>query len=356
MNAILVFLAQRLLQALAVMTVVSFLSFGIFQYVGDPVRTVLGADATPEQIQDVRTSLGLNQPVWLQFAHFVKNAVQGNFGMSLSQGRPVSVLIAERFPATMELALSASVVALVLGVGIGVLVALCEEVLTRPILTRPIQPKTQLLRVCIQGVSKILMTGSLLGISLPPFLIGIILIFIFSVQTGGFLPSHERGDVVLLPWGWTTGFLSVSGWRHLILPTITLAVFQLALLARLVRAEMRWVLRSDFIRFARARGLAPWRIYLGHALKNIWLPVLTVLGLQLGSLVAFSIITEPVFEWPGLGLLLIQAIGKSDVNIMAAYLCMVALVFVSINALVDLLYLLVDPRLRVAPCSQGSVP
>jgi peptide/nickel transport system permease protein len=340
----LVFLAQRLLQALVVMTVVAFLSFGIFQYVGDPVRSLLGAFATPEQVQLVRASLGLNQSVGAQFVSFVMRAVQGDFGFSLTQGRPVSALMAERFPATLELALCASVLALVLGVVMGVVVALCDELSQQP-------RRSRLASWASRNVSKGLMTVSLLGISLPPFLVGILLILVFSVQAG-VLPSFGRGAVVTLPWGWTTGILTLDGWGHLILPTITLAMFQLALLMRLVRAEMRSVLRSDFIRFARARGLSPWHIYLGHALKNTWLPVLTVLGLQLGTLMAFSIITETVFQWPGLGLLLIQAVQFADVPVIAAYLCMVALLFVSINMVVDLLYLVVDPRLRLASTRQ----
>jgi peptide/nickel transport system permease protein len=341
-----VFLAQRLLQAVVVMTVVVFLSFGIFQYTGDPVRNLLGADATPDQVQAMRVQLGLDQPFALQFASFVGRALQGDFGYSLSQqGRPVLALMAERFPATAELALSASFLALVLGVCMGVVAALCDEVSPR-----------QGLGVwwLKRGLSKLMMTVSLLGISLPPFLIGVLLIFVFSVQLG-VLPSHGRGEDLRLVWAWKTGFLTLDGWRHLVLPTLTLAAFQLALLVRLVRAEMLSALRSDFIRFAKARGLAQWRIYLRHALKNVWLPVLTVLGLQLGNLVAFSIITETVFQWPGLGYLLIQAVRLADVPVMAAYLCMVALVFVSINAVVDVLYVWVDPRLRSAPALKGAV-
>jgi peptide/nickel transport system permease protein len=337
----LAFLIQRLLQAVVVMTVVALLAFSIFQYVGDPVRSLLGAFATPEQVQAVRTDLGLNQPVWAQFLRFVGRAVQGDFGFSLTQGRAVSALMAERFPATLELALCASALALVLGVAMGVVVALCDELAQQQRRRQPFASGVN------RGISNLLMTVSLLGISLPPFLVGILLILFFSVLAG-VLPSFGRGPVVTLPGGWTTGFLTLEGWRHLILPTVTLAVFQLALLMRLVRTEMRAVLRSDFIRFARARGLPAWRIYVRHALKNTCLPVLTVLGLQLGTLMAFSIITETVFQWPGLGLLLIQAVQFADVPVMAAYLCMVALVFVTINAVVDLLYVVVDPRLRTS--------
>jgi peptide/nickel transport system permease protein len=200
-------------------------------------------------------------------------------------------------------------------------------------------------------VSQLMMALSLLGVSLPTFLIGILLILVFAVLLQ-WLPSFGRGEVATLG-AWTTGFLSVDGWKHLILPATTLAVFQLALIMRLVRAEMLEVLRTDFIRFARARGLPDRVVYFGHALKNTLVPVITITGLQLGSLIAFSIITEQVFQWPGMGLLFIQAVTFADVPVMAAYLCVIALVFVSINLVVDLLYFAVDPRLRAEPSGKG---
>jgi len=318
----LAFVVRRLLQAVIVMLAVAFISFMLFQHVGDPVTHLLGQDATPEQRTQLRADLGLDRAVPLQFARFVGNAVQGDFGLSLRQGRKVSTLIAERLPATLELAITAAVLALGIGVPMGVIAALRRG----------------------SVLSQLLMTASLLGVSLPTFLIGILLILVFSVGLH-WLPSFGRGEVLSIG-GWTSGWFTVSGWQHLVLPSITLAVFQLALIMRLVRAEMLEVLRSDYIRFARARGLSDRAVHFGHALKNTLVPVITITGLQLGSLIAFAIITETVFQWPGMGLLFIQAVSFADVPVMAAYLCLVALIFVAINLAVDLLYFVVDPRLR----------
>ncbi|WP_430418085.1 ABC transporter permease [Methylibium petroleiphilum] len=318
----LAFLVRRLLQAVIVMLAVAFISFMLFQHVGDPVTHLLGQDATPEQRTQLRADLGLDRAVPLQFARFVGNAVQGDFGLSLRQGRKVSTLIAERLPATLELAITAAVLALGVGVPMGVIAALRRG----------------------SVLSQLLMTVSLLGVSLPTFLIGILLILVFSLGLH-WLPSFGRGEVLSIG-GWTSGWFTVSGWQHLVLPSITLAVFQLALIMRLVRAEMLEVLRSDYIRFARARGLSDRAVHFGHALKNTLVPVITITGLQLGSLIAFAIITETVFQWPGMGLLFIQAVSFADVPVMAAYLCLVALIFVAINLAVDLLYFVVDPRLR----------
>lgn len=299
------------------------LAFMLFQYVGDPVLQVLGQDATPEQVAAVRAELGLDQPFFVQFWQFVLNALQGNFGMSIHQGVPVASLIAERFPATLELALVAAVLALAVGIPMGVYAALRRGT----------------------WLAQVFMTFSLLGVSLPTFLIGIVLILIFSVQLG-WLPSFGRGEVTDLG-GWTTGLLSPKGWRHLVLPAVTLAIFQLTLIMRLVRAEMLEVLRTDYIKFARARGLSDRAVHFGHALKNTLVPVMTITGLQLGGLIAFAIITETVFQWPGMGLLFIQAVTFADIPVMAAYLCLIAFIFVVINLIVDLLYFAVDPRLRV---------
>ena len=318
-----VFILRRLAQALVVMLSVAFVAFMLFQFVGDPVASMLGQDATPEQRQQLRTDLGLSQPFPLQFAAFVGNAVQGDFGLSLRQGRKVSALIAERLPATLELSVCAALIALVLGIPMGVFAALRRGTV----------------------LSQALMTFSLLGVSLPTFLIGILLILLFSV-TLKWLPSFGRGEVVAIG-GWTTGLLSPTGLKHLLLPSVTLAVFQLTLIMRLVRSEMLEVLRADYIRFARARGLTDHAIHFGHALKNTLVPVLTITGLQLGSLIAFAIITETVFQWPGMGLLFIQAVQFADIPVMAAYLCLISLIFVTINLVVDLLYFAVDPRLRI---------
>ncbi len=302
---------------------VAFIAFILFQYVGDPVVFLLGQDAKPDQIAQLRSDLGLDQPFFVQFWHFLLNAAQGEFGLSLRQGAKVSRLIVERFPATLELALVAALLALLIGVPMGVYAALKRG-------TVP---------------SQVVMGLSLVGVSLPPFLVGILLILVFAVVLGWF-PSFGRGDIVQFGW-WTSGLFSTSGWHHIVLPAVTLAVFQLALIMRLVRGEMLEVLRTDYIRFARARGLSDRNIHFGHALKNTLVPVMTITGLQLGGLIAFAIITETVFQWPGMGLLFIQAVTFADIPVMAAYLCLIALIFVAINLVVDLLYFAVDPRLRV---------
>ena len=319
----LAFILRRLGQAVLVMVAVALVSFMLFQYVGDPIVFILGQDATPEQVAEMRGALGLDQPFFIQFWHFLVNAAQGQFGISLRQGTPVSQLIAERFPATLELALVAALMALVVGIPMGVYAALHRG----------------------SFLSQVFMTVSLLGVSLPTFLIGILLILVFAVQLGWF-PSFGRGEVVELG-GWTTGLLTAKGWHHITLPAITLAIFQLTLIMRLVRAEMLEVLRTDYIKFARARGLSDRAVHFGHALKNTLVPVMTITGLQLGGLIAFAIITETVFQWPGMGLLFIQAVTFADIPVMAAYLCLIALIFVVINLIVDLLYFAVDPRLRV---------
>ena len=318
------FILRRLIQAVIVMVVVAFIAFLLFQYVGDPVVFLLGQDAKPDQIAQLRTDLGLDQPFFVQFWHFLINASQGEFGLSLRQGAKVSRLIGERFPATFELALIAALMAVLVGIPMGVYSALRRGTIT----------------------SQFFMTVSLLGVSLPTFLIGILLILVFAVVLGWF-PSFGRGDVVQIGW-WRSGLLTADGWHHVVLPAITLAVFQLTLIMRLVRSEMLEVLRTDYIKFARARGLSNRAIHFGHALRNTMVPVITIIGLQLGTLIAFSIITEAVFQWPGMGLLFIQAVTFADIPVMAAYLCLIALIFVVINLVVDLLYFAVDPRLRVA--------
>ncbi|MDM0004576.1 ABC transporter permease [Variovorax sp. J22G73] len=317
------FVLRRLIQAVIVMVAVAFIAFLLFQYVGDPVVFLLGQDAKPDQIRELRASLGLDQPFFVQFWHFLVNAAQGEFGLSLRQGAKVSRLIGERFPATLELALVAAALALFIGIPMGVYTALRRGTF----------------------MSQVFMTVSLLGVSLPTFLIGILLILVFAVTLGWF-PSFGRGETVNFGW-WTSGLFRVDGWHHIVLPAVTLAIFQLTLIMRLVRAEMLEVLRTDYIKFARARGLSNRAIHFGHALKNTLVPVMTITGLQLGGLIAFAIITESVFQWPGMGLLFIQAVTFADIPVMAAYLCLIALIFVVINLVVDLLYFVVDPRLRV---------
>jgi peptide/nickel transport system permease protein len=320
---LLAFILRRILQSIAVLAAVAFVAFALFTYTGDPVTSMVGQDATQEDRARLRADLGLDQPFYVQFARFVGRAVQGDFGLSLRQGRPVSTLLKERLPATLELAFTAAVLALALGIPAGVYTALRRN----------------------SWLSHILLAVSLIGVSLPTFLIGILLILVFAVILG-WLPSFGRGDTIALGW-WTTGFLTKSGLKALILPSITLMLFQMTLIMRLVRAEMLEVLRTDYIKFARARGLTDRSIHFGHALKNTLVPVITITGLQLGAIIAFAIITETVFQWPGMGLLFIQAVGFADVPVMAAYLCFIGLVFVLINLVVDLLYYAVDPRLRV---------
>ena len=319
----LAFILRRLFQAMIVMLTVAFIAFMLFQFVGDPVTNLMGQDATVEQRAQLRADLGLDKPFVVQFAHFIANAVQGEFGMSLRQGRKVSALIAERFPATLELAAVAAVVGLLLGVPLGVYAALRRGTF----------------------MSQAVMTGSLLGVSLPNFLIGILLILIFAVVLK-WLPSFGRGDVVALG-PFTSGLLTIDGLKHLVLPAVTLALFPMALVLRLVRSEMLEVLRTDYIKFARARGLPNRLVYFGHALKNTLVPVITIAGLQLGGIIAFAIVTETVFQWPGMGLLFLQAVQFADIPVMAIYLVLIGFLFVLINLIVDLLYYVVDPRLRV---------
>ena len=318
-----VFLLRRLGQAVLVMLVVGLGAFALFQYVGDPVNNMVGQDATPAQRMQLRADLGLDKSVPVQFAHFVSHALRGDFGLSLRQGREVSALIAERLPATLELAFISSFLAIGISIPLGVYVALRRR----------------------SADAKATMFVTLVGVSLPGFLIGILAIEVFSVQLG-WLPSYGRGATVQLG-KWSTGLTTVDGWRHLALPSFTLALYPLALIMRLVRAEMLEVLRSDYIKFARARGLPDRLVHFGHALRNTLVPVLTVCGLQVGSVIAFAIVTENVFAWPGLGNLFLQAVQFADIPVMAAYLCMASIVFVSINLVVDLLYFAVDPRLRV---------
>ena len=319
----LAFVLRRAFQAVLVMLAVAFVSFMLFQFTGDPVAFMVGQDASPTERAALRRDLGLDDSFVVQFAKFVGHAVTGDFGLSLREGRKVSSLIRERLPATLELSFAAALLAIVVGVPAGVYTALRRK----------------------SWVAQLLLTISLLGVSLPTFLIGILLILVFAVLLG-WLPSYGRGETVSLGW-WTTGFTSIDGWRHLILPSITLSLFQLTLILRLVRSEMLEVLRTDYIKFARARGLSRRAINFGHALKNTLVPVITITGLQLGGIIAFAIVTETVFQWPGMGLLFIQSVSVADIPVMAAYLCLIALIFVVINLVVDLLYFVVDPRLRI---------
>jgi peptide/nickel transport system permease protein len=305
------------------MVFVALICFVLFNYVGDPVDIMSGQESSKEQREALRERLGLNDPAPVQFVRFIGNAVRGNFGISYRLQRPVEVLIAERLPATLELVLVSAVLALGLGIPAGLYTGLNRD----------------------SWLSRIILSASLAGVSLPTFVIGILLIYLFSVSLN-WLPSYGRGEVVNLG-GWSSGFFTPSGRRSLLLPAVTLCLYQMTLILRIVRSEMLEVLRTDFIKFARARGLPKRIVYFGHALKNTLVPVITVTGLQVGSLIAFSIVTETVFQWPGMGFLFIQAVRFVDIPIMVAYLVLVALFFVVINLIVDLLYFVVDPRLRV---------
>ncbi len=317
------FIFKRFFQSFIVMFLVALLAFTMFNFLGDPVNQMVGIDTTAADREALRERLGLNDPLMVQFGRFVSNALQFEFGQSYQHKRAVSGLILDRLPATLELSFIAAIFTLVVGVPMGVYTGLHRD----------------------SPLSKIFMTISLVGVSLPTFLIGILLIFVFSVQLQ-WLPSFGRGEVVDFGF-WSTGLLTASGWKAVIMPAVTLGLFQMTLIMRLVRSEMLEVLRSDYIKFARARGLANRSINFGHALKNTLVPVITIAGLQLGSLIAFAIITETVFQWPGMGLMFLQAIQVVDIPIMAAYLMLIAFFFVMINMIVDLLYYVVDPRLRV---------
>ena len=317
------FILKRLAQSLMVMAVVSAISFSLFNFVGDPVNNMVGQDATREQRVQIRQDLGLDDPILTQYGRFMGNVLQGDFGLSYRIKRPVDELIFERLPATLELVFVSAMIALVVGIGLGVYTGIRRN----------------------SWVSRVVLSTSLVGVSLPTFIIGIALIYVFAVHLR-WLPSSGRGGTVEIGW-WKTSFLTIDGWRAIILPAITLSLFQLTLILRLVRAEMLEVMRTDFIKFARARGLAEKAINFRHALRNTLVPVITIIGLNIGGLIAFSVITETVFQWPGTGLMFIQAVDFVDVPIMAAYLVFVALLFVLINLVVDILYFVVDPRIRL---------
>ena len=316
------FILSRILQAAPVLLAVGFIAFAMFAFIGDPVTIMLGTSYTEAEKAALIQRLGLDQPFFVQYAKFMWNALRGEFGISYRLARPVMDLIAERLPATLELAFAASVVALAIGVPMGVFTGIYRHA----------------------AASKAFLVFSLVGVSLPPFLIGILLILVFSVSLG-VLPSFGRGEVVKFGY-WSTGFLTWGGVKALVLPAITLGLFQMTLIMRLVRAEMMEVLRSDYVKFARARGLGSRAIHFGHALRNTLVPVITIAGLQIGGIIAFSIVTETVFQWPGMGLLFVQSVQVADIPVMAAYLMLVSVLFVSINLVVDLLYYAVDPRLR----------
>ena len=317
------FILRRIVEAAIVMVVVALIAFLLFRFVGDPINQMVGQDVSIADRERLRQELGLNDALLVQLGRFLWDALHFDFGISYRFRQPVTDLVAGRFPATFELAMVASFFALAVGIPLGVYTGLHRDA----------------------WLSRFFLGASLIGISLPTFLIGILLIYLFAVKLQ-WLPSYGRGDTINIGF-WKTGLLTVGGWKAIILPAITLGLFQLTLIARLVRSEMLEVLRMDFIKFARARGLSERSIHFGHALKNTLVPVITIIGLQIGSIIAFAIITETVFQWPGMGLLFISAVQNADIPVMAAYLMLVAFMFVTINLIVDLLYVVVDPRIRV---------
>lgn len=320
----LVFIISRITNAIMVMLAVAMLAFLIFRLAGDPVELMANEQMTQADRDDLRERLGLNDGIVTQFARFVVHAAQGDFGISYRNGQDVLTLIADRFPATLELVLMATLISIVVGIPLGVLTAIRRG----------------------KWYSEALQFVSIVGVSLPSFVVGILLILVFSV-IAGWLPAFGRGDVVAIGW-WSTGLLTTSGRAALILPAIALSLYQITLIMRLVRAEMLEVLRSDYVKFARARGIPRWRIHFRHALRNCLMPVVTMTAMNIGSLIAFALITETVFQWPGMGMLFIQAVTFIDIPVMAAYLCIISFIFVALNTLVDITYAVIDPRLRSA--------
>ncbi len=316
------YIARRLIQGVVVLLVASLLCFILFRYMGDPVITLAGRYATFQEIEEVRRSLGLDKPVYVQYFRFLANAAEGNFGISYVTRVPALPLILERFPATFELASTALILSFVVGVALGVLVAL----------------KPYALR------NRLIMAGSLGGISIPTFLMGILLIMVFAVYLG-ILPPFGRGETLQVGF-WRSGFLSINGITHLILPALTLAMYQLAVLLRLTRAGMREVMTEEYIKTAWAKGLSPMKVIFKHALRNALIPVVTITGLQFGELIAFSIVTETIFQWPGMGNLLLTSIRENDQPVIVTYIMLAALVIITMNIIVDILYAVINPKIR----------
>ena len=318
----LAFIARRILQSIFVMLAVALIAFSLFRFVGDPVAQMVGQETSLEDQARIRDSLGLNDPITTQFVDFAKNLITGDFGYSYRTRQPISEMILERLPATMELGIVSLIISLLVGIPAGIYTALHRG----------------------GALANTILITTLIGVSIPTFVIGIFLIFIFGVQLG-WLPTFGRGDVVALGW-WKTNFLTLDGLRSLLLPALTLGVYQLTMTMRLVRSEMQDVMKSDFIKFATARGINRRSIHYNHALRNTLVPVITIIGLQFGGIIAFSIVTESVFQWPGMGLLFLDSIRYVDIPVMSVYLVLIALMFVIINLIVDLLYAVIDPRVR----------
>lgn len=318
------YIGRRVFQGLLVIVITAFFSFLLFNFVGDPVANMVGQETTVKDMEALRDRLGLNDPAPVQFVRFLENAVRGEFGISYQLQRPVKRLLSERFPATFELVMVSTVLALLMGIPLGVYTGLHRN----------------------GKVANGILSFSLLGVSLPTFIISILFIYLFAIILR-WLPPYGRGDTVRILNFWTTGLFTKSGLKSIILPAVTLCLYQLALILRIVRSEMLEILQTDYIKFAKARGLPKKIINYEYAFKNTLIPVVTVIGLQVSTILAFSVVTESVFQWPGMGMLFIQAAQFGDIPIITAYLLLAALIFVVINLLVDIIYFMIDPRLRI---------
>jgi peptide/nickel transport system permease protein len=318
-----VFIIRRILQSSLVIVAMSLIVFLSVNVIGNPVDILINPEFDQEEMERAIKALGLDLPLWQQYLHFVKGALQGDFGTSFVFGESALKLILQRVPATLELAFTALILSIIIGIPLGLLAGLKPE----------------------SPVSKTIMGGSILGFSLPTFWVGIMMIMIFAVMLG-ILPSTGRGETVAIM-GIEVSFLTPDGLKHLLMPAINLALLKISLVIRLTRAGTREVILQDYVKFARAKGISSRRIIFVHVLKNILIPVVTVVGLELGNLIAFSVVTETVFAWPGMGKLIIDSIQLLDRPIIVAYLMIVVFMFVTINLVVDILYSVLDPRVRL---------
>ena len=326
---ILAFLIRRLFQAVIVMLIISIIGFSIQDQLGDPLRELVGQAVSVAEREALRDRMGLNDPFWTQYLRFLGNALGGDLGTSYFFKKPALEVILAKFPATFELVLGATFLFVSASIPGGIYCA--------------IRPRAWLARF--------IMAGSIIGLSIPIFLTAIFLIWIFAVELG-VMPSFGRGETVTLPWGWRTGFLTRDGLLHLVLPSISLAAIMLPLFIRLIRAEMIETLSTEYVRFAWAKGLAARRVWFVHAFRNTLLPVVTVGGLQIGTLIAYTILTETVFQWPGMGFMFLEAVKRVDTPLIIAYIIVVGMIFVIVNTIVDLVYTLINPMVKL-PGAQG---
>ncbi len=320
------FILRRIAQAILVMLIIGMVGFSIKSQIGDPIRDLVGERVTPAQRAKMADEMGLNDPFFVQYVRFVKNALKGDLGMSFMYSRPALEVILKHAPATIELVFGTALIIIVVSLPLGVYSALKPHSL----------------------LSRFIMSFSTLGVSMPVFLTAILLIYLFAIILG-VLPSYGRGETVALFGSeyWQTGFLTVDGLKHLILPCISLSSIMMPLYIRLIRSEMMEVLETEYIKYAWAKGLSPMRIWLVHAFKNTLLPVITVFGVQIGIMFAFTILTETVFQWQGMGFMFLEAVQRADISLLIAYLVVVACVFVIVNTVVDILYGLINPTVRI---------